>query len=214
MKAARPLLVVAALAAALPALAGTFMFPTADPPIVIPDASGGVFTACQNVLVSVTATITGVTVQTAVGHSWVGDLTYRLTAPSTSVLTLMNRPGRVGAGFGNSANAAAATPLIFADAAASTQSAEDMGEAPVGTACGTATVVGAGCGPDNYIPAPNAGDTPIPGVGTNLADFNGQNPMGTWTLCVADSAGGDTGTLSTWTLIIDEPVELESFSVE
>lgn len=196
------------------AQAGTMSFTTADGAAVIPDNSGGAVTACQNITVAGAGPVVDdLNVQVTVAHSWVGDLTYRLTGPNAAVLMLMNRPGRAGTGVGNSANTSVA--LTFDDAAASTQSAEDAGEAPVGTACASATVVGAGCGPDNYIPNTGGADTPIGGVGTNLAQYNGINPNGLWTLCVADSAGADTGTLSTWTLTVSTtPVELESFSIE
>ncbi|MDW8478640.1 MAG: proprotein convertase P-domain-containing protein [Xanthomonadales bacterium] len=60
----------------------------------------------------------------------------------------------------------------------------------------------AACPPDNYIPAPDAADTPIAGVGTNLAQYDGQLADGTWRLCVADSAVFDTGTLQSWSLIV------------
>jgi subtilisin-like proprotein convertase family protein len=35
-----------------------------------------------------------------------------------------------------------------------------------------------------------------------LADFNGENPVGTWTLTVSDQAGSDVGTLNSWSLKI------------
>lgn len=46
-------------------------------------------------------------------HTFVGDLTLRLSGPRGTRLTLLNRPGRVGEGDGNSANLVAATPLRF-----------------------------------------------------------------------------------------------------
>ena len=64
--------------------------------------------------------------------------------------------------------------------------------------------------------APDPSDTPHAGLGTNLAQFDGGSSLGVWTLCVADSAGGDTGTLTAWTISFtpDVPVELQSLSVE
>jgi len=46
--------------------------------------------------------------------------------------------------------------------------------------------------------------------------FDGGSSLGVWTLCAADSAGGDTGTLTAWTISFtpDVPVELQSLSVE
>lgn len=215
-KAGFGLSVLVAALIVLPVLAGTTLtFTTSDPAAVIPDASAGAFTACQNITVAaMPTTITDVTVQVSVGHSWVGDLTARLTSPSASVLMLVNRPVRVGTGFGDSSNLAAATPITYSDTAASTLSAETMG-APA--ACGDTSIIGstAACLADNFIPAPDAADTPIPGVGTNLAQYDGANPNGVWQLCIADSAGGDTGTLSSWSITVTStPVELQSFTIE
>jgi hypothetical protein len=142
-------------------------------------------------------------------HSWVGDLTLRLTSPGASVLTLINRPGRLGAGFGNDDNLVSGTAITYSDTAASATSAEDQGDGCVGT-----IGVTAGC-PDNYLPAPDATDTPIPGVGTNLAQYDGADPNGVWQLCIADSGAGDTGTLTSWSITVTStPVELQSFSIE
>ena len=99
---------------------------------------------------------------------------------------------------------------MYQDAAVSAVLAEDMGDACAGIINGSA-----GCD-DNYIPSPDTADTPIAGLGTNLADFVGEDAQGTWTLCMADSASGDTGDLSSWTLAINAtvPVELQHFNVE
>lgn len=42
----------------------------------------------------------------------------------------------------------------------------------------------------------------------NLSSFNGMNAQGNWTLEVCDDAGGDTGTLTTWTLFFKSGVVL------
>jgi hypothetical protein len=66
-----------------------------------------------------------------------------------------------------------------------------------------------------YISAPDAADTPIAGLGTDLSDFVGTDSNVVWELCVADSAGADTGTLVTWSLGFGTlPVELQSFEIE
>ncbi len=204
------LLALAAACVVLPVLAGTTLtFTTADGPAVITDNTG-TFTACQNITVAGMPTqITDVTVSVSAAHSWVGDLTLRLTSPAASVLTLINRPGRLGAGAGNDDNLVSGTPIIYSDTAASATSAEDQGDGCAGT-----IGVTAGC-PDNYIPAPDATDTPIPGVGTNLTDLDSEDPNGVWQLCIGDSAAGDTGTLSSWSITVTStPVELQSFTIE
>lgn len=199
---------------ALQLWAGGSTFTTLDAPIAIPDTTG-VF-VCQSITVPLSPGedfVGDVDVSIATAHSWVGDISYRLTSPSASVLWVMNRPGRIATGFGNNADLAVASPLVYNDGAV--QSAEDAGENPPGTACGAATVVGTTCPPGTFIPAPDAGGIP-PGVGTNLAQYTGSARNGLWTLCAADSAGGDTGTLSTWSLIFagSTPVELVKFEVE
>src|SRR5206468_3860942 len=35
-----------------------------------------------------------------------------------------------------------------------------------------------------------------------LAAFNGENPTGTWTLTISDDAGGDVGTLNSWSVSV------------
>ncbi len=115
----------------------------------------------------------------------------------------MNRPGRTAFGFGNGADFASATPIRWDDEAPSGRSAETVGENPPGTPCPGASVVGtAACPPDNYIPFPDTGDMPIAGAGTNLAQFDGGSPVGTWELCVADSEAVDVGTLDRWSLVL------------
>ena len=199
---------IAITAAFLPGtLLAQTTFTTTDAAVAIPDNSAGAFTACQTIVVPAGAgTISDLNIRTAITHSWVGDLTIRLQSPgAASTLMLMNRPGRIppAASAGNSANLAAATPLTFDDAAPSGRLASTAGEQPVGTACGSTATVGVDpCGPDNFIPAPVPAQTPIAGLGTNLAQFNGTAASGTWTLCVADSAALDTGTLTSWSMVV------------
>ncbi len=51
-----------------------------------------------------------------------------------------------------------------------------------------------------------------------LSAFDTLTSPGTWTLAFCDDAGGDTGTLESWTVTVDGdgdlPVELMSFMVE
>lgn len=194
----------------VPLLAGDGTFTTGNAPIAVPDNTGALGT-CQTITVpSGGGDVVGdVNVSIAASHSWIGDLTFRLQAPGGSQLTLINRPGRVASGAGESDDLAVATPISYDDTAPSGISAESMG-------VGCTGIVGAGCGPNNYIPAPNVADTPIAGVGTNLAQYTGLASNGVWTLCVADSAAGDTGTLSSWSITLtgSTPVELQDFSID
>lgn len=52
------------------------------------------------------------------------------------------------------------------------------------------------------FPAP----APTPSAATALATFDGTDPNGTWSLYVIDEVGGNTGTLSGWSLVITTEV--------
>jgi serine protease len=59
------------------------------------------------------------------------------------------------------------------------------------------------------------GRAPFPGSyrpESPLAVLKGQNTNGTWTLIVEDRAGGDTGTINSWSLTIDQPAGGASIS--
>jgi MYXO-CTERM domain-containing protein len=103
-------------------------------------------------------------------HTWVGDLTISLSNGSTSI-DLIARPGFTGTGFGSSGDLNGNYSFATGGAAFPT------------TLTGTAVV-------------PSGTYAPI----GDLSLFNGQNSAGTWTLSVADAAGGDTGALGSWTL--------------
>ncbi len=203
-------LVVAILAvAAIPASAQ--IFTTGDAALPITDFTG-TLVDCQSINVPSSIVITSVEVEVTAAHSWVGDLTYELTHPDgTTKLTVMNRPGRNGAGAGNSDDFQDATPIRYSNVAPSGVDAETVGDAPC-----TGVIDGSADCPDNYLPAPDATDTPIAGLGTDLDDFNGSDAMGTWVLCAGDSANGDTGTLTSWRLGVNVavPVELMGFSID
>jgi subtilisin-like proprotein convertase family protein len=190
-------------------LAQATTYTTTNSPIAIPDNSNGVFSACQTIVIPPGAgTIADLDIRTAITHTWVGDLTIRLQSPGgASTLMLMNRPGRpANFIFGNWADFNSATPITFNDQAPSGRSAEtigDFGGSPgFGNMCNSSDVVGQNCGPNNYIPAPQPSESPIAGLGTNLAQFNGQSASGTWTLCVADSQSDETGTLVSWSMLV------------
>jgi uncharacterized repeat protein (TIGR01451 family) len=117
--------------------------------------------------------ITSLQVQVATTHTWVGDLVYTLTSPGGTTITLLDRPGVPASTFGCSNDNVNVT---FQDGAPNPEAICD--------AVGTVWPV--------TLAAPV----------TALAALNGQNGNGTWTLNVSDLAGGDTGTLTNWQLII------------
>lgn len=106
-------------------------------------------------------------------HTWAGDLIATLSNGATTV-TLFSRPGQVGGtGFGSSSDFGG--NYTFADGGA------DLTAALGG---GGAFVIPSG----TYAPA------------GALSAFNGQNSAGNWTLSISDNAGGDLGSLGSWTL--------------
>ena len=119
--------------------------------------------------------ITNVEVQVNATHTWVGDVTLRLTSPEGTVVTLLDRPGVPATTFGcNNEN----INVLFADGQPDPESV---------------------CGPAG-TPWPVTDASPVPGDA--MADFIGEDANGTWTLTAIDSAGGDTGTVVDWELFI------------
>jgi subtilisin-like proprotein convertase family protein len=190
---------------------GSDTFTTAAAPVAIPDNQyppGGAFNAptmaCQTVDASSlppSATITDVSIQAAMAHTWVGDTVAKLGSPDGTVMGVFSRPGMAEAsdgaetGFGDSSNLLATSPITFEDSGGAGD-AENMGN---GGTLGDAGVV---CQDDarcNFF-ANRGGIAVGP---TNFAGFDGEAASGIWTFCMGDGAGGDTGTLTSWTLNID-----------
>ena len=107
-----------------------------------------------------------------INHTWVGDLSVRLTHDDTGTTALiMDRPGKPNSGFGCSGDDIDAQ--LF-DAACG-GSVEDQCAGAVSTING------------EFTPDPDA-----------LAVFDGESHSGSWTLTVTDHAGADSGFLNTW----------------
>ncbi|WP_395683856.1 beta strand repeat-containing protein, partial [Dokdonella sp.] len=141
-------------------------------------------------------TVTSVTITTGLTHTWAGDLVAKLFSPSGSVLAVFSRPGFAEpaddgtGGFGDSSNLLATSPLMFNDAAAA--DAETMG--------GTLASSGVIC-QDDSVCSYHANHGAAAGL-TSFAGFNGGAASGTWTLCVGDAGGGDTGSIQNWSITI------------
>ncbi|HEY1012643.1 MAG TPA: proprotein convertase P-domain-containing protein [Herpetosiphonaceae bacterium] len=139
-------------------------------------------------------TVLGASVRVNLTHTWVGDLTMKLRSPSGTTLTFLNRPGSTaaddgGGAIGNSANWSGA--LDFGDGFG--PEAETMGNGLT-----TDQIVCTANGVCSFDPSPDTAAQPP----AAFSAFNGQPAAGTWTLCVGDSALGDTGTLNSWTLYL------------
>ena len=138
--------------------------------------------------------IVDINVTIGMSHTWIGDLTIKLVGPGGEVLTLLNRPGSAVADNGTDSPFGTSDDMIFAnlvtydDAGALT--AENLGTL-AGTVIPNATVV---------TPGPVGA---LAGELTNLAGYNGLSAVGSWTLHIGDSAGGDLGTLDQWSITVD-----------
>jgi hypothetical protein len=117
-----------------------------------------------------------VDVRLDINHTYVGDLIVRLRHNETGTFTtLIDRPGVPPGTFGNSDDLAGV--YIFED-----------GQMPIPENAGTGTVA-----PGVYGPS-----------GPEFFHlFEGESKVGTWTLEIVDNAGGDTGTLNSWSFTIN-----------
>lgn len=129
--------------------------------------------------------VASLSLSVAVDHTWVGDLIYKLTHGSTTVV-LMDRPGRPDTVFGDSSNLSAQSSLGFSDAASIAAEA-------IGVGCDTFGVIGvtAGCTNTSFMSH------------QLLSAFGGQDVFGDWILQISDNAGDDTGRLASWSLNVD-----------
>lgn len=149
--------------------AGTF--PPGDVPLAIPDNDPVGATSTINVTQDLS--LTDLAVHVDVTHSWVGDLTIVLTSPAGTPITLLDRPGYTGTGFGCNNNDIHVT---FAD-----------GQPDPETLCDAAGTAAA-------WPVTDAGAV------TPLSTLAGESTLGAWTLTVSDGAAGDTGSIVSWSL--------------
>lgn len=155
-----------------------------DIPIEIVDSgTPTVFSALESEVIT---PISFMTVALTIEHTWVGDLRLTLTSPEGTEVTLVDRIGAEGGGFGcNGDN----YDLIFSDGATNTY--QDLA---------------ATCGD---LPAASGTYQPLEA----LATFNGENPEGTWILTVYDEAGGDGGQLTNWNITFCGANESSDFSL-
>lgn len=110
-----------------------------------------------------------------ISHPWIGDVRVELMSPTGTVVSLFDRPGYTGSGWGCSGDD---IDVTFDDVAALT--AADLEAMCLGTA---PTITGA-------FQAINP-----------LSGFNGESITGVWTLTVYDDyTAGDIGTLNAWSL--------------
>jgi subtilisin-like proprotein convertase family protein len=185
------------------------------PPAVIDDGYDGTLAsmACCTITASdfgSGTTITDVDALVSVQNTWVGDVVIKVVSPQGTITSVQSRAGFAepaddGEGCcGNSADWLGDT--ITYDDDGGDPSAEDMGAAgsPICNGGG-----GGGNGVCAHTPFPDAAP------GTNLADFDGENLVGSWQVCVGDSAAGDPTSFVDAAITLGAvPVELQSFTIQ
>ena len=147
------------------------------PGLAIPDnAPSGV----NDVLVITgPGTISDLDIQLVATHTWVGDLKFTLSNGGAPV-AYYNRPGYTGSGFGCDGDNIDVT-------------VNDEGtDGSVESQCANLPATSG-----NRI----GGD---PASATLLTAFDGQPLTGSWTLNASDNAGGDTGTVTSWCLLLPD----------
>jgi hypothetical protein len=208
------MLTVAVLLCGGSAFAQTFSC-DAPPPAVVDDGYDGSLASMSCCTITASdfgsgTTVDDVDVEVSVNSTWVGDLTIKVQSPTGTITTLQSRAGFAEpADDGGSCCGASVDwldDLILYDDDGGDPVAEDMG---IG---GLNVCTGGGAGGDGvcaHVPFPDTGP------GTNLADFDGEDLVGAWQVCVGDSAGGDPTTFNDAQITLGAiPVELQSFSIE
>lgn len=152
-------------------------FESADTPIAIPDNDPTGITSTITVPASDARSVADADIDLDVTHTWVGDLIATVSHTGASV-TIVDQPGAPASTFGCSSN----NMVIIAD---------DEGTA--GTIEGT-------CGATTGDEAYTTGGRYTPN--NPLTAFDGTAFAGMWTLNISDNAGGDTGTLNSWALLL------------
>ena len=115
-------------------------------------------------------------------HTWVGDLIFTLTNEDTGTsVVFYDRPGEPISTFGCSGDDIDAT----IDDEAATAVEDECGD-------GVPSIQGSFIGGD-------------PPDATLMSAFDGEDLAANWVLTASDNAGGDTGTLNEWCLVVDTP---------
>lgn len=125
--------------------------------------------------ISGSGVIADINVSTTLTHTYVGDLVVRVISPANTAVTIIDRPGYTGTGFGCGNNHIRAV-------------LDDEAATAVEGICATA----AGDDPPPYaIDGTYSPNNP-------LSVLDGQSANGNWRLNISDRAAGDTGFLKAW----------------
>ncbi len=148
------------------------------PAVAIPDNDPMGLTASQ--VITDTLTIDDLDVFIDAPHTWSGDLIFTLTHVDTATsVTFIDRPGVPASTYGCGGNDYFVT---VNDEGLDTCIEDQCSDLPA--------ITGSAPGGD-------------PCNATLMEAFDGQDIGGTWELTVSDNAGGDTGTLNEWCLVVN-----------
>ena len=155
----------------------------------IPDATTSHITPGVLTLTGMVAgggTVNNLGVSIDMAHTWAGDLEMTITSPMGTTVTLVNQVGDTtpapgGSGFGDSSGMSG--NYTFRDGGA------DFWAAAAAAGFGTDVAPGtyAASGFNNAASA--------------LSALNGESADGMWTLTISDWGGGDTGSITGWSLL-------------
>jgi subtilisin-like proprotein convertase family protein len=148
--------------------------------VVVPDANATGITTSLPVTLPAGANITSISVNFNMTMTWDGDIVANLVAPDGQVFNLVNQRGGSGDNFVNTTVSTASTNSFATGAAPFT-----------------------GTFAPDYANA--VGPTAFSSTITSFAAFNRDQPSGlqNWRLALRDMAGGDIGTLTSWTITIN-----------
>lgn len=152
-----------------------------SPGASIPDDDSGILTDTLNVPDSVI--IADLDVQVQIAHTWLGDLRGSLAGPGCS-LQLWHRIG-------------------IDDDTCCGCSGDDM-DVTFDDEAGDSIENSCGSGANGGAAGPWQPGDPVNFPADSLDACDGSDAQGDWTLTVTDGAAGDTGTLDTWCLVVDD----------
>jgi subtilisin-like proprotein convertase family protein len=156
--------------------------------------------------------VTDVTVQIAVDHTWVGDLTVKLRSPAGTILALLERPqgdantNNVGddgdnGPIGDSTNLISTSALSFNDSYGFDPESMGRGKPTTDSVCQDD-------GQCLFFPNPDQALVVGHSV-ASFAGFDGEPVNGNWTLGIGDGDWDDTGTFVAWGLTINHARPLD-----
>ena len=127
-------------------------------------------------------------------HTWAGDLAAILTAPNGDDAHVMVRVGGTSStSFGDSSDLSGSYTFVNSGGADFLNAA---------SLAGTGATIPNG----SYNRFTNAAVAPRPPIDNDdFTVFNGDNAAGVWTLTIQDWTGGDTGTLTGWSINVTVP---------